>query len=150
MPTSAGQRRHKVERPPVDAIENILPAVALEARNAVRNARSTVGTITEIHDVLRLLFTHLGEVTCPRGHGPARAFAPEEAALDLAGGAAGDSFLLVARVPRPPRAADEALAELIRQGFSRRLAESAEGGPAAGRVARRALAALSGLAAPQR
>ncbi len=130
MSTYARQFLDQMERPPVDAIENILPAVALEARNAVRNARSTVGTITEIHDVLRLLFTHLGEVTCPRGHGPARAFAPEEAALDLAGGAAGDSFLLVARVPRPQRAADEALAELIRQGFSRRLAEMTDGVPA--------------------
>ena len=44
---------------------NVLPAVALEAKNAVRNARSTVGTITEAHDVLRLLFTHLGEVGLP-------------------------------------------------------------------------------------
>jgi excinuclease ABC subunit A len=123
MSTYARQFLDQMERPPVDAIYNILPAVALEARNAVRNARSTVGTITEIHDVLRLLFTHLGEVVCPRGHGPARAFTAEEAALDLAAGAAGDPFLLVARVPRPPRAADRALAELIRQGFSRRLAE---------------------------
>jgi excinuclease ABC subunit A len=128
MSTYARQFLDQMERPPVDAIDNILPAVALEARNAVRNARSTVGTITEIHDVLRLIFTHLGEVACPHGHGPVRGFSPEEAALDLAGGAAGDPFLLVARVPRPPRHADEALAELIRQGFNRRLAaEGAEG-----------------------
>jgi excinuclease ABC subunit A len=122
MSTYARQFLDQMERPPVDAIDNILPAVALEARNAVRNARSTVGTITEIHDVLRLLFTHLGEVRCPHGHGPVRVLTPEEAALDLAAGAAGDPFLLVARVPRPPRHADEALAELIRQGFNRRLA----------------------------
>ena len=126
MSTYARQFLDQMERPPVESIDNILPAVALEARNAVRNARSTVGTITEIHDVLRLLFTHLGEVGCPHGHGPARAFAPEEAALDLAAGAAGDPFLLVARVPRPPRAADEALAELIRQGFNRRLGPAGE------------------------
>ena len=128
MSTYARQFLDQMERPPVDAIDNVLPAVALEARNAVRNARSTVGTITEIHDVLRLIFTHLGEVACPRGHGPARGFTAEEAALDLAAGAVGDPFLLVARVPRPPRHADEALAELIRQGFSRRLAEDGEGG----------------------
>jgi len=127
MSTYARQFLDQMERPPVDAIDNILPAVALEARNAVRNARSTVGTITEIHDVLRLLFTHLGEVTCPHGHGKARRFTPEEAALDLAAGAAGDPFLLVARVPRPPRHADKALTELIRQGFNRRLPEDNEG-----------------------
>jgi excinuclease ABC subunit A len=121
MSTYARQFLNQMERPPVESIDNILPAVALEARNAVRNARSTVGTITEIHDVLRLLFTHLGEVGCPHGHGAARGFTPEGAALDLATGAGGDPFLLVARLPRPRRGADDALAELIRQGFNRRL-----------------------------
>jgi excinuclease ABC subunit A len=127
MSTYARQFLDQMERPPVDSIENILPAVALEARNAVRNARSTVGTITEIHDVLRLVFTHLGEAGCPHGHGAVRASGPEEAALDLAAGAAGDPFLLVARVARPASAAaaNAALGELIRQGFNRRLAETA-------------------------
>jgi excinuclease ABC subunit A len=138
MSTYARQFLDQMERPPVDAIDNILPAVALEARNAVRNARSTVGTITEIHDVLRLIFTHLGEVACPHGHGPVRGFTPEEAALDLAAGSAGDPFLLVARVPRPPRHADEALAELIRQGFNRRLAAEGAGAAGTGRGARAA------------
>ncbi len=65
MSTYARQFLDQMERPPVDDIDNVLPAVALEAKNAVRNARSTVGTITEVHDVLRLLFTHLGEVALP-------------------------------------------------------------------------------------
>ncbi|HEX5758452.1 MAG TPA: excinuclease ABC subunit UvrA [Thermoanaerobaculia bacterium] len=121
MSTYARQFLDQMERPPVDAIDNVLPAVALEARNAVRNARSTVGTITETQDVLRLLFTHLGEVVCPHGHGPARAVTADEAAAELAAGSAGDPFLLVARLPRPRRHADAALAELIRQGFARRL-----------------------------
>jgi excinuclease ABC subunit A len=121
MSTYARQFLDQMERPPVDAIDNILPAVALEAKNAVRNARSTVGTITEVMDVLRLLYTHLGEVGCPRGHGPARTFTAEEAAVDLAAGAAGDPFLVVVRLPRPKKEADQALAELIRQGFQRRL-----------------------------
>ncbi|HVF61117.1 MAG TPA: excinuclease ABC subunit UvrA [Thermoanaerobaculia bacterium] len=121
MSTYARQFLDQMERPPVDAIDNVLPAVALEARNAVRNARSTVGTITETQDVLRLLFTHLGEVVCPHGHGPARAVTVEEAAAELAAGAVGDPFLVVVRLPRPRRQADAALAELIRQGFARRL-----------------------------
>ncbi len=121
MSTYARQFLDQMERPPVETIDNVLPAVALEARNAVRNARSTVGTITEIHDVLRLLFTHLGEIVCPRGHGPARALAPEEAAAELAAGAVGDPFTLVVRLPRPRRLADAALGELIRQGWARRL-----------------------------
>ena len=123
MSTYARQFLHQMERPPVDAIDNILPAVALEAKNAVRNARSTVGTITEAMDVLRLLFTHLGEVGCPSGHGPARSYSPEEAARELAQGAAGDPFTLVVRIPRPHKGAEDALGELIRQGFQRRLHE---------------------------
>ncbi len=121
MSTYARQFLDQMERPPVERIANVLPPVALEARNSIKNARSTVGTITEIHDVLRLLFTHLGEVHCPGGHGPVRAFTPEEAARELAAGAAGESFLLVAAVDRPRRGADAALHELIRQGHARRL-----------------------------
>ncbi|HJX28450.1 MAG TPA: excinuclease ABC subunit UvrA [Thermoanaerobaculia bacterium] len=121
MSTYARQFLDQMERPPVDDIRNILPAVALEAKNAVRNARSTVGTITEAMDVLRLLYTNLGEVGCPRGHGLVRAYTPDEAGEELAAGGVGDPFLLVVRVPRPKKGADEALAELIRQGFQRRL-----------------------------
>jgi excinuclease ABC subunit A len=80
MSTYARQFLDQMERPQVDAIHNVLPAVALEAKNAVRNARSTVGTITETLDVMRLLFTHLGDVGCPRGHGPVRSYTAEAAA----------------------------------------------------------------------
>lgn len=54
----------RMERPDVDFISNIPPAVALAQKNTIRNARSTVGTITEINDHLRLLFTHVGEARC--------------------------------------------------------------------------------------
>ena len=103
MSTYARQFLDQMERPPVDAIHNILPAVALEAKNAVRNARSTVGTITETLDVLRLLFTHLGEMRCVNGHGPVRSYSPEEVAADLAAGAAGDCL----HPGRAPAAAEE-------------------------------------------
>jgi excinuclease ABC subunit A len=121
MSTYARQFLDQMERPPVDEMTHVLPAVALEAKNAVRNARSTVGTITEVHDVLRLLFTHLGEVHCPNGHGPARSFTPDEAAAALLAGEAGERFTLVAMVDRPARKADAALQELVRQGYARRL-----------------------------
>jgi len=126
MSTYARQFLDQMERPPVEAVDNVLPAVALEAKNAIRNARSTVGTITETQDVLRLLFTHLGEVHCPHGHGAARRFAAEEAAAALAAGEAGERFTLVVRLRRPRRKANEALTELIRQGWSRRLGDDGE------------------------
>src|SRR5256884_9221836 len=55
----------RVDRPDVDKIEHIRPAVALEQKNPVRTARSTVGTATEIYDYLRLLYAKIGRVHCP-------------------------------------------------------------------------------------
>jgi excinuclease ABC subunit A len=121
MSTYARQFLQQMERPPVEELRNVLPPVALEARNSVRNARSTVGTITEAYDVLRLLYTHIGEVHCPNGHGPAATATPEEAAAELAAGSAGERFVLLAPVARPAKGANDALRELIRQGFARRL-----------------------------
>lgn len=121
MSTYARQFLNQMERPPVEAVDNILPAVALAANNSIKNARSTVGTITETHDVLRLIYAHLGEVLCPNDHGAMRRYTAEQAAAALAAGEAGESFTLVARIPRPKQHADEALGELVRQGWARRL-----------------------------
>ncbi len=122
MSTYTRQFLDKMERPPVDEIENVLPTVALEAHNSVKNARSTVGTITEVHDLLRLLFTHIGVVHCPEGHGEMEQHTAASLASKLASGALGERVTLVARVSRPQRGANEALQELIRQGFGRVLA----------------------------
>ena len=54
----------RVDRPDVDRIEQIRPAVALEQRNPVRTARSTVGTATEVYDYLRLLYARVGRTFC--------------------------------------------------------------------------------------
>src|SRR5256714_2510857 len=55
----------RVDRPDVDRIEHVRLAVALEQKNPVRTARSTVGTATEIYDYLRLLYAKIGRVHCP-------------------------------------------------------------------------------------
>src|SRR5918994_6024627 len=54
----------KVNRPDVDRLINVRPAIAIEQKNPVRTARSTVGTTTEISDFLRLLFAKVGRPTC--------------------------------------------------------------------------------------
>jgi excinuclease ABC subunit A len=119
MSTYAQQFIQQLERPPVESVEGLLPAVALQAGNPVRNARATVGTLTEAHDLLRLLYTYLGVVECAGGHGPTRAWTPGEAAAALAAGAVGDDVLLVAPVARPRDRADDKLQELVRQGYFR-------------------------------
>jgi excinuclease ABC subunit A len=65
MSTYARQFLERMQRPDVDSVTGVPPAIAIEQRNTVRNARSTVGTVTEISDYLRLLFARVGEVHCP-------------------------------------------------------------------------------------
>ncbi len=65
MSTYARQYLERLERPDVDLIEHVLPALAIEQKSPGRSARSTVGTATEIHDVLRLLFASAGTLRCP-------------------------------------------------------------------------------------
>src|SRR5471030_2378321 len=54
-----------MEKPDVDHIEGLSPAIAIEQKSASHNPRSTVGTVTEIYDYLRLLYARVGEPHCP-------------------------------------------------------------------------------------
>jgi excinuclease ABC subunit A len=60
----ARQFLERMEKPDVDAIEGIAPAIAIRQKNSIRNPRSTVGTTTEIHDYLRLLWARVGRTIC--------------------------------------------------------------------------------------
>ena len=64
----ARQFLERMEKPDVDRIDGICPAIAIRQKNSVRNPRSTVGTTTEVHDYLRLLFARVGRTIC-RGCG---------------------------------------------------------------------------------
>ncbi|PKC50638.1 hypothetical protein RhiirA1_485742, partial [Rhizophagus irregularis] len=57
-----------VDKPDVDSIEGLSPAIAIDQKTTSRNPRSTVGTVTEIYDYLRLLFARIGKPICPN-HG---------------------------------------------------------------------------------
>ena len=60
----ARQFLERMEKPDVDSIEGICPAIAIRQKNSIRNPRSTVSTTTEIHDYLRLLFARVGRTIC--------------------------------------------------------------------------------------
>ena len=64
----ARQFLERMEKPDVDRIDGICPAIAIRQKNSIRNPRSTVGTTTEVHDYLRLLFARVGRTIC-RGCG---------------------------------------------------------------------------------
>ncbi|MHA1684684.1 MAG: excinuclease ABC subunit UvrA [Promethearchaeota archaeon] len=65
LSTYARQFLGELNKPDVDFIEGLSPAIAIEQKTVSKNPRSTVGTVTEIHDYLRLLYAHIGKPHCP-------------------------------------------------------------------------------------
>ncbi len=134
LSTYARQFLERLDRPDVDSIEPVPPAIALEQKNGVRNARSTVGTQTEIHDALRLLFAHGGTTFCPDCDCAAVPGGIDRAVEEIATAPEGARLTLVAPVPwalapsAKPRGARRRaeeehlrLQELKRAGFFRAL-----------------------------
>jgi excinuclease ABC subunit A len=110
----------RIDRPDVDRIEYIRPAIALEQKNPVRTARSTVATATELADYLRLLYAKIGRVACPRCGEEARAHAPGRLAEELTASFSGARALVMFPLPVPPKAGpDEFVGRLVARGFTR-------------------------------
>jgi excinuclease ABC subunit A len=110
-----------MEKPDVDLIEGLSPAIAIEQKSASHNPRSTVGTVTEIHDYLRLLYARVGTAHCP-DH-PDQALAAQSVAQMVDTALAlpeGTSVLLLAPVVRGRRGEfGDLFADLQAQGFVR-------------------------------
>ena len=66
MSSYARQFLGQMEKPDVDAIEGLSPAISIDQKTSGHNPRSTVGTVTEIHDYLRLLYARVGTPHCPQ------------------------------------------------------------------------------------
>src|SRR5262249_34656747 len=84
----------RMEKPDVDSIDGIAPAIAIRQKNSVRNPRSTVGTTTEIHDYLRLLWARIGQTICRRCGRVVERESPELGAKGLLGLPAGTRLLV--------------------------------------------------------
>jgi excinuclease ABC subunit A len=120
LSTYARMFLEKVARPDVDKVLNIRPAIAIEQKNQVRTARSTVGTATEIADLLRLLFSKIGRPTCPDCHEEARSFQPDTAAQDLLDQFSGArAMVLFPIAPPAPKQEQRFVQALLTRGFSR-------------------------------
>jgi excinuclease ABC subunit A len=116
-----------MDKPDVDVIEGLSPAIAIQQRAGSRNPRSTVATVTEIHDYLRLLFARIGVPHCPND---GSVIAPQsvdrvvEAALARG---PGDAVELLAPVVRGKKGEHrEILDDLRRQGFRRFVVDGRE------------------------
>ncbi len=102
----------KLDRPDVESIRNIRPAIALEQRNPVKTARSTVGTTTEIYDYLRLLYSKIGRPHCPDCDRPLKAWTPSDVAKELIEKYPGARALIIFD-------SDDTAEELRKKGFHR-------------------------------
>ncbi len=104
----------KLDRPDVDAIHNIRPAVALEQKNPVRGSRSTVGTLTEIYDFFRLLYAKVSTPYCPRCGKEIRKWDTSRIVQLLVGEYSGRKAFIIFET-------GESLEELKKRGFQRAL-----------------------------
>ena len=118
LSTYARMFLERLDRPDVDRIEHIRPAIALEQKNPVRTARSTVGTATELHDYLRLLFARIGRVHCPTCGTEARSDSADQVADSLVRDHPGARALICFPLPK---AQDPAalFSALLQRGFAR-------------------------------
>jgi excinuclease ABC subunit A len=137
----ARQFLERMEKPDVDEISGIAPAVAIRQKNSSRNPRSTVATSTEIYDYLRLLFARCGQTFCIKCGAEVRKDSPDEIATRVLSLAPGRRFYILylfrvtaaapaapptaKRAPRKgpeapsPEALRQALLELQKRGFNR-------------------------------
>ncbi len=120
LSTYARQFLQLMERPDVDLIEGLSPAIAIEQKAASHNPRSTVGTVTEIHDYLRLLYARVGTPYCPE-HNIALQAQSVAQMVDHALALPEDTKLLILAPVVTARKGEQAdlLDELRAQGFTR-------------------------------
>src|ERR671921_632044 len=119
----ARQFLDRMDKPQVDAIEGIPPAIAIDQTNPVRTSRSTVGTMTELNDHLKLLYARAAQLYCSGCGARVRRDTPETIAEEIGARAtrAGDPRLIVTfPVPVPKNFSEsEVLALLEQQGYTR-------------------------------
>ena len=110
----------RMDKPLVDSIEGIPPAIAIEQVNNVRSTRSTVGTITEINDYLKMIFPRLAEASCPECGREVRPETPESIQRQLFERHPGKVALIVFGIPVPKDADATDFASFLQaQGFLR-------------------------------
>jgi excinuclease ABC subunit A len=110
----------RIDRPEADSIENIPPAIAIRQRTAARNSRSTVGSVTEINDFLRLLFAKIGHVFCQGCGKEIASDTPRSAINRLQTSAAGMECLITFPVEPVAATSLEAISQsLLADGFVR-------------------------------
>jgi excinuclease ABC subunit A len=105
MSTYARRFLGRMDKAPVDRLDGLGPAIAIDQKRTTRSPRSTVATTTEIHDYLRLLFARVGRPHCPTHGQELAAWSPSKAAQQLVADWPGRRCHVLAPIPVPPDAA---------------------------------------------
>ncbi|MGE5302943.1 MAG: excinuclease ABC subunit UvrA [Alphaproteobacteria bacterium] len=119
LSADARQRLQPMERPDVEHIEGLSPAIAIQPKTGIFSPRSTVGTLTEIYDYLRLLYARAGQPTCIQCGRPVVSYATEQIVDELFSLSGPARIVILAPIKLDGREASETLAELARAGFTR-------------------------------
>jgi excinuclease ABC subunit A len=110
----------QMDKPDVDFIEGLSPAISIDQKTASRNPRSTVGTVTEVHDYLRLLYARIGIAHCPNDGTPVDRQTPQQIVDRILELEEGTRFQVLAPVVRGRKGEYEGLlSDLAKQGFAR-------------------------------
>ena len=116
----AKQFLEKLKKPDVDHISGLSPAIAIEQRSVTHNPRSTVATVTEIYDYLRLLFAKVGTAHCPSCHEPLQSQTREDLFKDLLARFAGKEVQVLAPLVRGRKGEFQKLFEdSLKKGYDR-------------------------------
>ncbi len=114
----------QMHKPDVDFIEGLSPAISIDQKSASRNPRSTVGTITEVYDYLRLLWARIGVPHCPDDGSPIKRQTPQQIVDRVLELPEGTRFQILAPVVRGRKGTyDTLLSDLAGQGFARALVD---------------------------
>ncbi|TOF16124.1 excinuclease ABC subunit UvrA [Vibrio parahaemolyticus] len=109
-----------MEKPDVDHIEGLSPAISIEQKSTSHNPRSTVGTITEVYDYLRLLYARVGEPRCPTHHAPLAAQTVSQMVDKVLELPEGSKMMLLAPIVKERKGEHvKTLENLAAQGFIR-------------------------------
>ncbi|MDY6990921.1 MAG: excinuclease ABC subunit A, partial [Thermodesulfobacteriota bacterium] len=115
----ARQFMDRMDRPQVDRIEGIPPAIAIDRKDPVRTSRSTVGTMTEITDYVKLLFARLGQLHCKGCGKPVMPETPEHVWNTLKDFPQGSEMVITFPCPVKGEDADDTYKQLAQMGFDR-------------------------------
>lgn len=124
LSTGARQFIGAMDKPDVDSIDGLSPAISIDQKGTSKNPRSTVGTVTEIYDFLRVLYSRIGTPYCPEHHKPIMATSVDKMIDNIMKCQEGEKVIILAPVVRHQKGEHKALFDkYLKMGYIRALVD---------------------------